>query len=211
MTKKIKKTSPVGNIQWFKLAKPDPKFKKYQVDLIVEDTPELRKLISELEDIANERLAEAMEKMTPAQKKLAGLSKHFPIVPEYDAEGNETGRFIMKFKKKAEGQRKDDSTYHVAPPAIFNKAGKPYSNSELETLKVPNGSEGKIAYEVSPYFVKSEAGVSLKPNAALLLKLEQVNSATDFGFSTSEFAEADDSDHEDFSSESSEADADSDF
>jgi hypothetical protein len=211
MTKKIKKTSPVGQIQWFKLAKPDMKFKKYQVDLIVEDTPELRKLISELEDLAKETLAEAIEKMSPAQKKTAGLSKHFPITTEYDAEGNETGRFIMKFKKKAEGVRKDDSVYHVAPPAIFNKAGKPFSKGELETLKVPNGSQGKIAYEVSPYMVKGEAGISLKPNAALLLKLEQVNSATDFGFSASEFSEADDSDHEEFSSEMSEEDADSDF
>jgi len=219
--KAVKATSPVGNGQWFKLVKPDAKFKKYQVDLILEDSPELRNLINQMEEMIQEQMTltkkEAAEKYAKDKSKplvVPQVSDTNPIMPVLDSEGKDTGKFIMKFRDGSEGKKKDGTLYTKAPPAIFNAAAKPYSKSELETLKVPNGSTMKIAFEMKPYYVAGTktVGVSLKPKAAMLIKLEQVSQASDFGFSASEFSEQDDSDQSEFESTvESESDADSDF
>lgn len=208
---KLKKVSPVGNVKWFKFIQPDQKFKKYSADLIVEDSEELQKLISELNEMVEKTLEDNKEELKPAQKKKAKKSEYFPIEEELDGDGNATGKYVMKFRAKSEGVRKDDTVYYTQPPMVFKKDGKPYSGEEKKSLQVPNGSEIKVAFNAQSYFVKNEAGVSLKPTAALLFKLEQMNSATDFGFSQDEFEQSDESDHEDFSSQEESEDNDSDF
>lgn len=210
--KSIKATSPVGQAQWFKLVTPDQKYQKYSVDLIVEDSPEIRQIIEQMETLRDEKMKD-QKKEDPKKAAKVVLANTSPIEPQYDSEGNETGKFVMKFRDGSEGKKKDGSIYKKAAPAIFDAKAKPIPKAQQETLKVPNGSSIKIAFEMSPYFVPSlGVGVTLKPKAAMLLKLEQVSQASDFGFSASEFAEQDDSDAEEFSmSAEAEQDADSDF
>lgn len=209
-TKSIKKTSPVGQAQWFKLVTPDQKYNKYSVDLVVEDSPEIRAIIDMMEEMKESKLAEQKE-ADPKKAKKVVMSINTPIEPQVNDNGEETGKFIMKFRDGSEGKKKDGTIYKKAAPTIFDKSAKPISKSELETMRVPNGSSMKVAFDMVPYYVPSiGVGVTLKPKAAMILKLEQVAQAADFGFSPSEFAEQDDSDHEEFSSEE-ESDADSDF
>lgn len=213
--KSIKSTTPTGQVQWFKLIHPDQKFQKYQADLTLDDSEEVRKLIDQMEEMKKEMIeatkADLKSKGKPTNKVKESINS--PIEAQVDSEGEETGKFVLKFRDGAEGKKKDGTIYKKAAPAIFNAKAKPIPKAEQETLKVPNGSSVKIAFEMRPYFVPSVGvGVSLKPKAAMLIKLEQLAQAGDFGFSPSEFAEQDDSDHEEFTSEAEEEqDADSDF
>lgn len=197
--KVVKATSPIGSIQWFKLLKPDPKFKKYTVDLIVEDTPELRKIINAMDELTQEtlkaELAKADEKKDFKRKKMLEISKSMPIEEQLDSNGQPTGKFVMKFRGKAEGTNKDKEVYQINPPAVFNAQAKPYSPEEKATLRVFNGSIGQVAFEMNPYALATgSVGVTLKPKACLIKKIQQADGdASQFGFSASELSQEDDS------------------
>lgn len=205
--KVIKATSPRGQIQWFKLLKPDQKFNKYSVDLIVDDTPEIRKIIDVMEKTVTERLqaetSAAVEKGDHKRKKLLARAKQMPIEPQLNAAGQETGKFVMKFRMAASGIKKDKSVYTVPAPAVFNSQALPYSPEQKATLQVFNGSIGQINFELSPYALATgDVGCTLKPKAAMILKIQQAEAdAGQFGFSASEFAN--DSQEEEFQQEAS--------
>ena len=216
--KVIKATSPRGAIQWFKLVKPDTKFKKYSVDLIVDDTPEIRKIIEVMESAVSARLkdevAAAKEKGDHKKAKLLTKAKQMPIEPQLNSAGEETGKFVMKFRMASSGTKKDNSVYHVAPPAVFNSKAQPYSPSERESLQVFNGSIGQINFELSPYALATgDVGCTLKPKAAMILKIQQGEAeASQFGFSASEFSSDDESEfQQEAASESSSAASSEDF
>lgn len=193
--KVIKATSPKGSIQWFKLLKPDQKFNKYSVDLIVEDSPEIRKIIEVMDNAIEAKLKEEMASAEPKRKKLLQKSLSRPIEEQLDSQGKETGKFIMKFRAAASGKKKDNSVYHVAPPAVFNSQAKPYSPAEKQSLQVFNGSIGQINFEISSYALATGmVGATLKPKAAMLIKIQQGNEdASEFGFSASELSSDDES------------------
>lgn len=203
----IKGTSPVGSAQWFKLVKPDQKFNKYSVDLIVEDSEEIQKILNQVEELTAETIAETKKNAkTPQLAAKVKDSGNRPIEAQLDSEGKPTGKYIMKFRAPASGKKKDDSIYNISPPALFDAKAQPMSGSNREALQVSNGSLIKVSFELSPYYVAaSGAGVSLKPKAAMILKIQNVVDASQFGFSASEMASQDASDEEDFSSESVEA------
>ena len=77
--KVIKGTSPRGSVMWFKCIRPDDKFKKFTIDLIVDDTPEIRKIIDSMDTLIDETLkeekAKAVEKGDHKRKAKLGLSK----------------------------------------------------------------------------------------------------------------------------------------
>jgi hypothetical protein len=199
----IKATSPRGTIQWFKLIKPDSKFNKYSVDLIVEDTPEIRKIISVMENAVASRLKEEQANAKPEKRKLITKAKQMPIEPQLNAAGEETGKFVMKFRLAASGTKKDKTTYTVAAPAVFGPDAKPYSPEVKSSLQVFNGSIGQINFELSPYALATgDVGCTLKPKAAMILKIQQgAAEASDYGFAASEFAN--DSQEEEFQQEAS--------
>lgn len=203
----VKGTSPIGSAQWFKLVRPDQKFNKYSVDLIVEDSEELQKILNQIEEMTAETISETKKNAkTPQLAAKVKDSGNRPIEAQLDSEGKPTGKYIMKFRGAASGKKKDDTTYTVAPPALFDAKAQPLTGEKRESLNVSNGSLIKVSYELSPYFVSaSGAGVSLKPKAAMILKVQSVMDASQFGFSASEMASQDDSESEDFSSESVEA------
>lgn len=190
--KKIKGTSPIGTILWFKLVKADQKFKKYTADLIVEDSEQIRKIIQTMDDAIEETLkaekAKAVEKKDFKRQKSLSVAKSKPIEPQLDAEGKETGKYIMRFRMKSEGMNKDKQVYLINPPAIFNGAGKPYSTEEKARLVVFNGSIGQIAFEMSPYALATgDVGVTLRPTAAMIRKIQQADAdASQFGFAANE-------------------------
>lgn len=214
--KVIKGTSPIGQAKWFKLVTPDQKFKKYSVDLVLDDSEQVQNLINEIEELTQEAIKEAKDKVTDKAKlaKMKGDSNNRPFEKELDSEGKHTGRYILKFRGKSEGKKKDDTIYTVPAPALFDSKAKPISASDKAALKVPNGSLVQIAYELIPYYVASTGGgVSLRPTACMIRKLQQVEDANNFGFAASELgSESDDSDHEDFGgSNESQSDEQSDF
>ena len=203
--KKIQATSPIGQANWFKLVKPDPKFNKYSVDLIVEDSDQIQTLLNQIEELTAERLSKAkQEAKNPQAAVKMKDSGNRPIEKQLDSEGKHTGKYIMKFRASSTGTKKDGETYVIAPPSIFNNKGVPLSSADKNALQVPNGSRIQVAFELSAYFVQaSGAGVTLKPKAVKIHKIESVADINQFGFSESEFSSQDDSDSEDFSSESS--------
>jgi len=199
----VKGTSPVGNANWFKLVKPDAKFQKYSVDLIVEDSPELQQLINKMDEMVAETVVEAKGKAKDANaaKKIID-SQSRPVEPQLDSEGKETGKYIMKFRAAASGKKKDSTIYTIPAPQVFDAKAKPITGAAKESLQVPNGSLIRVSYELSPYALATgSCGVTLKPKAAMIIKSQSVQDASQFGFSASEFAEQDDSDSEDFSAE----------
>lgn len=188
--KKVKATSPAGELKWFKFVTPDKKFDKYTCDLIVEDTPELQKLVAKMEEVIEEELQAAIEKAEPNKKKKIVKSQDLPIDVLLDAQGNETGKYLLKFRMKASGVNKEKQVYHLAPPALFNAQAKPITGDAKTRLKVFNGSIGKIAFEMSPYALATgTVGVTLRPTACMILKIQQADAdASQFGFSASELA-----------------------
>lgn len=204
--KKVFATSPSGAISWFKLIKPDQKYKKYTVDLIVEDTPELQKIIAKVEELKKEALAELIEKTEAKNKHKAKMSDNAPIEPQRDANGKPTGKYVMKFRLSSEGVNKDKEVYHVAPPALFDAKALPIGKEAQKTLMVYNGSIAKISFEMSQYGNTSiGAGVTFRPKACQLLKIQQADAdASQFGFAASEF-EQDTGAESEFQDEASEA------
>lgn len=204
--KVIKATSPVGTIMWFKCVKPDQKFKKFTVDLIVEDTPQIRKIINTMDeliaDTLKEEIAKAVEKGDHKRKAKLSLSKNKSIEEQLDATGKPTGRFVMKLRMASVGKKKDDTVYTIAPPAIFKADATPYTDAEKQTLQVFNGSIGLVSFEMSPYALATgDVGASLKPKAIQIKKIQQAAAdASDYGFSASEMQE-----DSEFAMESSEA------
>lgn len=213
--KKIRATTPKGKVMWFKLVKADPKYKKYSVDLICEDTPELRKLMDLVDELTEKRFKEEVEKAKPQDKKKVDKSKFAPIEPEFDSEGNETGRFVIKFRGSSEGTNKEKQVYQIPSPTIFDSRAKPISGKDKEALRVNNGSIAQVAFEVSTYYTASiGAGVKFTPKACILHVLAEANSdASAFGFAASEFESESDDDisFEQENSQAAEDDGEQDF
>lgn len=202
--KKVIVTSPVGETEWFNLVKPD-KFGKYSVNLIVEDTPELQKIMSQMDELITDRHKAELDdpKVKPEAKRKLKLADSKPIEPEFDSEGKETGRYKIKLRLKAEGKKKDDTIYKVQRPVLFDNLNKKISDAEAMELRIFNGSLIKVNFEMSPYCVKNEVGVTFKPKAVQVKKIQQGSAnASSYGFSADETTPEDASDSDEFSSES---------
>lgn len=200
--KKVIVNTPVGEAQWFKLVKPDDKFKKYSVDLIVEDTPELQQIMAKMDALIEEKFKEEFANAKPEAKRKLKKSDNKPIEPQYDSEGKETGKYKIKVRGKSEGQNKDKQVYSIPRPPLFNSAAKLISDSEAAALRVFNGSLLQVNVEMVPYNVKNEIGVTFKPKAVKIKKIQQSNAdASMFGFSADEVSSEDASDSDEFSSD----------
>lgn len=205
--KSVKGTTPVGSAAWFKLAKPDQKFKKYTVDIIVEDTEQIRTLIEQGKALAEHALAEEKKKVTEKKNAFEAskikLSEKFPIEEQRDGDGNPTGKFVIKVRGKSEGINKDKEVYQIAAPMLIKPNGQPYSRSEAEALRVPNGSLIQLGFELQTYCNASlGAGITIKPIACKIIKLQSTVDASMFAFSAGEMESTDASDsEEDFSAE----------
>jgi hypothetical protein len=175
---------------------PDPDG-SYKVDLMLEADDKLTKgLLAKLEPLAQEALEKAKEEWEGTS---VANRKKFPKGPElqefftveYDDETEKpTGRIRIRAKMKAsgaykEGHKKFGKRWNMKPD-IFDGVG----NVIKKVPPIWSGSEGKISFEVSPYYVPAQntCGISFKLKAAQVLKLQtgSARSASDHGFEKEE-------------------------
>lgn len=195
-------TTPRGVFRYPALTKPDfgtDEFPKpdgeYKVTLILSQE-EAEPLIAQLQPLYDAAIEAGKEEFkglkVEARKKLKQITEQPFFSEEYDKETEEpTGNLLFNFKMKASGVRKDKTKWS-RKPAIFDAKGKPL-------LKVPDiwgGTEGKVSFEVSPYFIPGTAltGIKLQLNAVQVLELRSGSQrdASQYGFGAEDGYEAGD-------------------
>lgn len=177
--KKTKYTSPRGPVKWPWVTRPDTKYNKdgqFKVDLILEGDA-ADEMIALIDEAAEARYAEAQKSVKPQKKK--DMSTQVPYEPEFDDEGEETGRTVFKFRQNATIKFKnDDGTEDVQKVkiAVFNGKGKP-----VGSVKLGGGSECKVGFTMRPYYnAKDNAvGVRLDFGAVFIMKLVEFSGSAD--------------------------------
>lgn len=202
-------TSPRGVFHYPWLNKADTKFDKegvYTSGLILEPGPAAKlsaQIDGEIDAYFEKKKAELQKKGGADAAKAKKLSRREPYGPVYDQDGEETGRVKFNFKVKAVGKNDKGETWSNKP-ALFDSAGKPCD------VAVYGGSEGKLAFQIVPYYSAkdNEVGVTLRLKAAQIIKLVSGGgkSADSYGFGVEEdgyvgggFGPADDDEDDDTS------------
>ena len=200
MSKKIIITTPVGKMKWFKAVKADEKFQKYSVDLILEDSEEVQKLINKVDELLEETLKIEQQKHKESGNKTFKKfnKKDNPIQEILDEDGNPTGSYRMKPTKDSIFKKENKV---IAGPPILSPAARVLTTEEKSKLRVNNGSLGRLSVHLSPYvFQGKDVGVSLKLQAVQIIELasreDSMNNDAISGFS---------SEGDDFSFDESEA------
>jgi len=191
-------TTPRGVFQLPSLSEPDygnEKFPKpdgeYSVTVVYRtDDPAVKAFIAKLKphhDAAIKAAEEAFKKLDVAQrKKLKAVTVNDLFKTVYDNETEEpTGEIEFKFSMPASGVVKQGprkGKKWTAKPDIFDAKGRPM-------LKVPaiwGGTEGKVAFEASNYFIPGTglAGLKLRLTAVQVIALAHTSSrtASSYGF-----------------------------
>lgn len=175
---------------------PDPDG-SYKVELMLDGSDASTKaFIAKLKPLAEEALVKAREEWEATS---IANRKKFPDGPElqefyavdYDKETEKpTGLLKFRFKMKAsgaykEGHKKYGQRWNMKPD-VFDGVG----NLIKKVPPIWSGSEGKVSFEVAPYYVPAQntCGISLKLKAVQLLKLVSGTgrSAADYGFEKEE-------------------------
>ena len=185
MAKKERYVSPKGEALWAKLDTPDYTFKddgELSIDLVVdEDTAEAMR--EKHSDLLKEQIAEVKKEKKSKKIKLAA-NEGMSIKPQENEEGEETGKYVIKFSTVGTTR---DGTEKTVP--VFDAKG-----NKLDTaLKVGNGSTVKVCYSPSAYYSAAlGAGVKLYLNAVQVLDLVEFSggSAESYGFEEEEGFEA---------------------
>lgn len=147
-------TTPIGTAKWFSVSKPD-KFSNYTVELHLDESERSLKFIDFIETFG-------------AGKK--------PITK------TESG-YMVKLKGKSKGTKRDNTTYDIAPPAIYNALGQKISGSDLEKLNVGNGSQIRAKVEVKAYEFMGSKGVSINLKSCQIVELVEFHGGgEDLGF-----------------------------
>ncbi|MBH3383811.1 DUF2815 domain-containing protein [Pseudomonas juntendi] len=195
--KNVTMTSPRGIFRYPALTKPDfgtdeyPKLDgEYKVTLILTQE-EAAPFLAKLEPLHEAAIANGREEFKKlkieARKKLKDVTVQPLYTEEYDKETEEpTGRLFFNIKMAASGKSKKDGSVWTRKPALFDAKGKPM-------LKVPDiwgGTEGKVSFEVAPYFIPGTAlaGIKLRLNAVQVIELRSGGnkSAGEYGFGEEE-------------------------
>ena len=187
----VRMTSPRGTFIHPHLTEPDMKFPKngigsYHVKLAL-DADEAAKLQDSLHPLLMEFVQAGLngrgEKIAPASLKKAAIAAIGE--EEFDEDGNETGRFIFKFKLPEKVVLPSGKSWTLSPK-LFDAAAKPI----LDKPAIWTGSEGKINFEVRPYFMETSKtfGLSLRVIGVQILKLVSGGgaNAADMGFGAEE-------------------------
>lgn len=195
-------TTPRGVFKLPSLSEPDygnEKFPKpdgeYSVTVVYRaDDPAVKAFIAKLKpyhDAAVETAEREFKKLDVAQRKrLKEVTVNDLFKTVYDNETEEpTGEIEFKFSMPASGVVKQGprkGKKWSAKPDIFDAKERPM-------LKVPaiwGGTEGKVAFEASDYFVPGSglAGLKLRLSAVqvIVLALPAVRTAESYGFGVEE-------------------------
>lgn len=160
---------------------------EYQCTLAVK--PEnASQLITELDALYQENLANVCQQNK--LKEVKGANK--PYGEEKDKEGVPTGYITFRTKALAGGLSKKTGKEWSRRIKLFNRDLSPFAPAD--PIVIGGGTQGKLQFDVTGYYVKGEAGIKLNLTAAQIFKVVQAgkNSGKDFGFSAEENLPADD-------------------
>lgn len=173
--KKQKVKSPIGKLSWACLREPEEFQGKSTGKLSIRaqfSKDESEALISMIE--------QAWEAYAQAEKFKAPRNS----VPQLGYSETQAGDIQFKFKTVASFTSKSGETIKRIVP-VFDAKGKPVAS----TVRIGNGSLGRVAFTLSPFISGAVYGVSLQLDAVQLLKLEEYGANTDasqFGFEEEE-------------------------
>lgn len=176
------------------LNKPDTKFDDagvYKTDLIL-DAEAGTALTARFEKMRAAELKKTQARLKGKKAKAADL----PVQPEYDENGEETGRFVLKTKMKASGISKKTGEAWKRDLPLFDAEGVPTN------VRVGGGSEVILCITPNPWSnPKGECSVTCYLEAVQILSLSAGGGASasrfgfgavDGGFKSSEMDAADD-------------------
>ena len=142
--------TPMCSCQWAKVHEPDREYKKYSIDLLLEpETDSHKEFLAMLKEEAEKA------KGSPPYKKAV------------DKDGNETGKYRVKFR----------SNY---PPSVVDAENTPVPPS----INIGNGSMVKVAYALKPYEVSGKKGITLYLNGVQVLDLVEFKGSSGFEVDT---------------------------
>jgi hypothetical protein len=192
-------TSPKGiAAPWAKLTEPDSYLggpKKFTVGLIIDpEHEEASNYINALDEQSQAafdnaiaemqgQLSEAKgQKIVTLKQAIENMKLHKPYVPEYLDDGQPTGRYIVKYKKNAEGvygpKHPEAGQKWEASCSIFDANKNPVPKS---AGIIQGGSELRVQCEMVPFAMASNniAGISLRIIAVQVLKMVGGSEACD--------------------------------
>lgn len=145
----------------------------------------LGKLEAEI-DQAKDAAQDAFEDLKPQTRKKLGEMRFNDVAQEeYDADENPTGNYRFVFRTSAFYKTKDGTEKKKTVP-VFDSLNQPVKLPD----EIGNGSIGRIAFTVSPYFVEGTGvgGLSLYLNAIQLVDYQRPGerSAEAYGFEVDE-------------------------
>ena len=136
----------------------------------LEDAQDLiNKLMPVYEDALNEGRQKFKDLPIPARKKLGEVTANMFYETEYDKETEEeTGNVIFKAKTNYRRVNKKTKEVTFGKITLVDAKGKPFPKA----LVIYGGSEGRISFTTSPYFVTGTGmvGISLYLNAVQIIK-----------------------------------------
>ena len=145
--------TPIGEAKWFSVSKQD-KFGNYTVELHLDESERSMKFVDFLENFG--------EGKKPLEKTPEG--------------------YKIKLKAKSKGTKRDNTTYEINPPAIYNSLAQRVSGAELEQLNIGNGSKIRAKVEVKAYEFMGQKGVSLGLKSVQIVEAVAFNGGNDYGF-----------------------------
>jgi hypothetical protein len=183
----ISLTTPVGIARYPHLNEADEfkGAKNFKTDLILDPADDgVQKLLDTITEQAEAMLAktkaEWKEKGGKSAANAKDLELHVPFGPEYDDEGDETGRIVLKAKKKAEYEVKGKLRTSTLP--IFDASKAKLTDCD----PIWGGSRIRLSVELFPFASAANdiAGISLRMKGVQLIELKTGTPATadDMGF-----------------------------
>jgi hypothetical protein len=180
-------TTPVGIARYPHLNEADEYkgAKNFKTDLILDPEEDgVQDLLDTITEKAEEMLAKTLVEWKEKGGKHAANAKklelHVPFGPEYDDEGDETGRIVLKAKKKAEYEVKGKLRTSTLP--IFDAAKTKLTDCD----PIWGGSRIRLSVELFPFASAANdlAGISLRMKGVQLIELKTGTPATadDMGF-----------------------------
>ena len=190
LVEKQKIVLPKAEALWPKLVEPDnyEGSLDYKVSLILDPSEAgVQELLDEITETAEAQLFKAKAELTKKGganiKKASELKCSLPFAPEYEQDGSETGRYILKAKSKAAGVTAAGKKWERKIP-LFD------AGTSGKVKPIPHGSVGifsgsilKVEVVANPYIALGLkiAGLSFYINAVQVIELSGGGGGGSFG------------------------------
>jgi hypothetical protein len=162
--------TPRGEAIWPKLIEPNTKFDPagvYETRMKFSREREAE-FLQQMEELYNTAYQQSCQEEARTQSPREA--------PPWKREAD--GRVVFRFKVKAGGVF-DGKAWENKPPALWDAGGKRIKDPGPD-LKIGNGSEGIVFFQIRPYFVQ-KAGITLRLKGFQILQLVDFDDASYFG------------------------------